>query len=203
VIGLVRQEIPWHSHFIVFFSNRPTAIEYHSMSSPHRGHRQSSSMPSTPNSTSGCPDSHEDPDVESQPLGRPAYDRTGTGLSAISRRCTHSDTPATYNPLVPNWQPGQEPGIDTTKSNDVPSVYQDCDITVVDFSETNMEMHRLDNDSLGAFIAKQKDDWVRCRWINVNGLSWDVVKLLGSDNGLHRLAIEDMLHGNSRTKVDW
>ena len=61
-----------------------------------------------------------------------------------------------------------------------------------------MEMHRLDNDSLGAFVAKQKSDWVRCRWINVNGLSWDVVKVLGSDNGLHRLAIEDLLHGNSR-----
>jgi Mg2+ and Co2+ transporter CorA len=116
---------------------------------------------------------------------------------------------ATYNPLIPNWQPGQEPGIDATKSNtglgslDIPTLYQDCDITVVDFSETNMDMHYLDNGNLEAFIAKRRDAWVRCRWINVNGLSWDVIKLLGSDNGLHRLAIEDLLHGNSRTKVDW
>ncbi|KAI9765239.1 MAG: hypothetical protein M1840_007731 [Geoglossum simile] len=160
-------------------------------------------MLSTPSSAIGSSTSHDEPDVESQPLGRPAYDRTGTGFSTISRRFTRSNTMTTYNPLVPNWQPGQEPGIDTTKSNDAPSLYHDCDITVVDFSETNMDMHNLDNESLGAFIAKRKDDWVRCRWINVNGLSWDVIKLLGSDNRLHRLAIEDLMHGNSRTKVDW
>ena len=163
-----------------------------------------SQMASAPGSMTGPSDAQGDPDVESQPLGRPAHDRTGTGLSSISRRFTRSNTAATYKPLVPNWEPGQEPGIDTTKSNDVSSLYyHDCDITVVDFSESHIDTHDLDNQSLGAFIAKPKEDWVRCRWINVNGLSWDVVKLLGSDHGLHKLAIEDLMHGNSRTKVDW
>lgn len=48
-----------------------------------------------------------------------------------------------------------------------------------------------------------RPDWVVCRWINVNGLSWDVIKLLGNDKRLHRLAIEDLLNPKNRTKADW
>ena len=48
-----------------------------------------------------------------------------------------------------------------------------------------------------------RPDWAVCRWINVNGLSWDVIKLLGSDKSLHRLAIEDLLNPKNRTKADW
>ena len=48
-----------------------------------------------------------------------------------------------------------------------------------------------------------RPDWAVCRWINVNGLSWDVIKLLGNDKRLHRLAIEDLLNPRNRTKVDW
>ncbi|KAI9771409.1 MAG: hypothetical protein M1839_002799 [Geoglossum umbratile] len=164
-------------------------------------------MPSAPGSTVGRPPSHKDLDIESQSIGqRPTCERTSTGFSVMSRRFTRSNT---YNPLVANWQPGREPGIDTTKSHTglsslgVPTLHQDCDITVVDFSETDIDTHYLDNESLEAFITKPRGDWVRCRWINVDGLSWDVIKLLGNDNGLHKLAIEDMMHRNSRTKVDW
>ncbi len=61
----------------------------------------------------------------------------------------------------------------------------------------------LDNANLGEFLARPREDWVQCRWINVNGLSWDVVKMLGNYRSLHRLAIEDLLHTPSRTKADW
>lgn len=37
----------------------------------------------------------------------------------------------------------------------------------------------------------------------VNGLSWDVVRLLGEKQKLHGLAIEDLLHTRNRTKADW
>lgn len=49
----------------------------------------------------------------------------------------------------------------------------------------------------------QRPDWAVCRWINVNGLSWDVIKLLGNDKRLHRLAIEDLMNPRNRTKADW
>ncbi len=42
-----------------------------------------------------------------------------------------------------------------------------------------------------------------CRWISVNGLSWDVIKLLGNHKNLHRLAIEDLTNQKNRTKADW
>ena len=37
----------------------------------------------------------------------------------------------------------------------------------------------------------------------MNGLSWDVIRVLGNHNHLHPLAIEDLLHTKNRTKVDW
>lgn len=83
-------------------------------------------------------------------------------------------------------------------------------------------MHRLDNKSLVPFMEEARPDWVACRWINVNGLSWDVIRLLGNDKGLHRLAIEDLvrlgwtsalvrlaqcdvckMNTKNRTKADW
>ena len=48
-----------------------------------------------------------------------------------------------------------------------------------------------------------RPEWATCRWININGLSWDVIQLLGNDKGLHRLAIEDLLNPRNRTKADW
>ena len=60
-----------------------------------------------------------------------------------------------------------------------------------------MQMHRLDNKSLVPFMEEARPEWVACRWISVNGLSWDVIRLLGNDKGLHRLAIEDLV------RFDW
>lgn len=104
------------------------------------------------------------------------------------------------------WQPGQEPGIDTFASHSFlggPEIYEECEITVVDFSQDDMQMHRLDNRSFAPFMEEAKPDWVVCRWININGLSWDIIKLLGRDKSLHRLAIEDLLNTRNRTKADW
>ena len=47
---------------------------------------------------------------------------------------------------------------------------------------------------------KQQADLTRP---TVNGLSWDVVRLLGKKQKLHSLAIEDLLHTRNRTKADW
>jgi Mg2+ and Co2+ transporter CorA len=87
----------------------------------------------------------------------------------------------------PGWRPGAEPGIDPLKPDgghpgSVPDLHADCQITVVDFSQAS---------------------WVKCRWINVNGMSWDVIQALGKHKDLHRLAIEDIMNTRNRTKVDW
>lgn len=66
-----------------------------------------------------------------------------------------------------------------------------------------MEINDFGNAGLIDFISKPQADWIACRWINVNGLSWDVIQALGKSKKLHRLAIEDMVNTNNRTKVDW
>ena len=130
----------------------------------------------------------------------------------LKRRQTRASTSRTFRtvdvaPLRPNWHPGQEPGLDPTKPNggrpQTPTLQQDCQITVVDFSETDMVMHELNNAKLIAFLDEKQASWIKCRWINVNGLSWDVIQALGKHKRLHRLAIEDLVNTNNRTKADW
>ncbi|KAH3664199.1 hypothetical protein OGAPHI_004550 [Ogataea philodendri] len=44
--------------------------------------------------------------------------------------------------------------------------------------------------------------WSTIRWINVNGLSWGAISMIGEFYNLHRLSIEDMIDVPQRTKVD-
>lgn len=115
------------------------------------------------------------------------------------------------------WIPGQEPGIDT--ANPAPpysrhgsvgvdtllleELDQRCEITVVDFSNEAVTTADLDNENIEEFLQKDPEPWVDVRWINVNGLSWDVIRVLGNYKHLHRLAIEDLINTKNRTKVDW
>jgi hypothetical protein len=104
-----------------------------------------------------------------------------------------------------HFEHGAEPGIDTRQDiePEVPSLGKTCQTTVVDFSEDKIEKHEFDNDELIDFLEKPRADWAKCRWINVNGLSWTVIKALGNKYKLHRLAVEDLLNTRGRAKVDW
>lgn len=150
--------------------------------------------------------------------------RSATGFSRRSvkslrkrgRSNTSKYAPEQFGSKGSAWQPGLEPGIDTsdpaphfhTQSShldelDIQDLNTRCEITIVDFSPDKMEMYELDNDELEGFLKQQREDWVVCRWINVNGLSWDVIRVLGNHKGLHRLAVEDLMHTRNRSKVDW
>lgn len=130
--------------------------------------------------------------------------------STLRRRPTRSNTVHHYQSPQPTthhaWeQPGAEPGIDTNKEpqENYGNLKTDCDITVVDFSDEGYSCVELDNDSLEAFLRDKPKDPSQCRWINVNGLSFDVIRLLGNTHSLHRLAIEDLMNTRGRTKADW
>ncbi|KAH9899003.1 hypothetical protein F4778DRAFT_741885 [Xylariomycetidae sp. FL2044] len=107
----------------------------------------------------------------------------------------------------PNWKPGEEPGIDPSRPDGgrgtIPDLHAVCQITVVDFSPDNLQIHEFDNSQLIEFLRLPQPQWVKCRWINVNGLSWDVIQALGKYKNLHRLAIEDIMNTRNRTKADW
>jgi hypothetical protein len=131
---------------------------------------------------------------------------------SILRRANRSKTSATFRTVdavnfKPNWHAGQEPGLDPSKPNGgrttTPMRHEECQITVVDYSETDIEIHEHDNASLVKFLDKPREDWAKCRWINVNGISWDVVQTLAQHKRLHTLAVEDVINANNRTKADW
>ncbi|KAI0424437.1 hypothetical protein F5Y09DRAFT_324361 [Xylaria sp. FL1042] len=107
----------------------------------------------------------------------------------------------------PGWRPGTEPGIDPRKPDGgqdvVPDLHAECQITVVDFSREDLQIHEMNNAELIEFVKRPQPSWAKCRWINVNGLSWDVIQALGQYKDLHRLAIEDIMNIRNRTKVDW
>ncbi|KAL9012254.1 MAG: hypothetical protein Q9173_002963 [Seirophora scorigena] len=154
-------------------------------------------------------------DLEAQPpqphnVASPLHKVPSSPVDSIKRRIHRSNTAKTYHPERHGrqWAPGQEPGIDTTLPSDgepstLPLLFEECEIMVVDFSMEYIQLHRLSNKSLERFLQDQRPDWATCRWINVNGLSWDVIRLIGNDKGLHRLAIEDMMNTKNRTKADW
>ena len=72
---------------------------------------------------------------------------------------------------------------------------------VIDFSDDNIQEYHLDNDpsndTFKEFMKVEKPDWVACRWIAVNGLSWcvdvpldcHIIGDLSSSAGLFNLQI--------------
>jgi len=142
-------------------------------------------------------------------------------ISSIRRRGRANTAMSVYEPGAmgqsSGWTPGQEPGIDTSDPappynygssvgpdrSQADKLSQLCEITVVDYSSDNMRSYILDNGNLEEFLEQPIEEWSMVRWINVNGLSWDVIRALGNHNGLHRLAIEDLMNTRNRTKADW
>ena len=142
-------------------------------------------------------------------------------ISSVRRRGRVNTAKSAYETggmgRTTGWTPGQEPGIDTSDpappysngnsigpdSGHPNKLRQLCEITVVDYSSDNMKSYILDNGNLEEFLQRPAEKWSMVRWINVNGLSWDVIRLLGNHKGLHRLAIEDLMNTRNRTKADW
>ena len=135
--------------------------------------------------------------------------QTTNTIGMRHRHPKRSNTITTYHePVHPNWQPGAEPGIDTSTEDEktparLSNIKADCEINIMDFSDTDLRHCQATNATLSEYLDDPRPEGMVCRWISVNGLSWDVVKCLGNKFNLHRLAIEDLLHDHTRTKVDW
>jgi hypothetical protein len=95
-----------------------------------------------------------------------------------------------------------EPGLDY-RTLDVEGFDISADVTITDYSTERCSISRIEAlEDLQKFFMDDRPTWAKVRWINVNGLNWECVKLLASQYNLHRLAIEDML-SVQRTKADW
>lgn len=137
----------------------------------------------------------------------------GSAEGVRFRKPSRTNTVTTYHepdstPAGENWQPGAEPGVDTSLEDDkIPAhltrLKAQCDINIIDFSDLEVKRMSADNASLAQCLAAPRTEDLPCRWISVNGLSWDVIKILGNKYHLHRLSVEDLMHTHTRTKVDW
>lgn len=156
------------------------------------------------------------PRAEPRQASRSEGDIFRETFSPLRRRSTRTATFKTFEDgdefdasysERPGWQPGSEPGYDPNLPDgghaSMPTLSAPCEITVVDFSLDGMVKQHYDNEGFIAFLEHPKESWAKCRWININGLSWDVIQAVGSKKGLHKLALEDVMNIRNRTKADW
>ncbi|KAJ7819957.1 hypothetical protein B0H14DRAFT_1350879 [Mycena olivaceomarginata] len=95
---------------------------------------------------------------------------------------------------------GAEPGIDPRRASmemQYRTLKKDCVIEIVDYSAVSSSFLNMRNAEFVDWCASSKSKrqpWVKVRWINITGVSWDVIKALSLKHELHPLALEDVLH---------
>lgn len=86
---------------------------------------------------------------------------------------------------------GAEPGADPRRASTFVRyghVRQQCLIEVADYSATRSSFGRMSNREFLKFLddpgAGRREPWVKVRWINVGGVSWDVLSALALKYGV-------------------
>ncbi|KAJ6570112.1 magnesium transporter [Mycena vulgaris] len=102
---------------------------------------------------------------------------------------------------------GAEPGVDPRRASadaQFGGIKQDCVIEVADYSAIRSSFGRMTNREFVSFMndpgASEREPWVKVRWINIGGMSWDVIKAVSIKYDLHPLALEDVFHTRSQTR---
>ncbi|EJC98797.1 uncharacterized protein FOMMEDRAFT_149129 [Fomitiporia mediterranea MF3/22] len=108
---------------------------------------------------------------------------------------------------------GAEPGIDPRRASaylNYGHIRQKCTIELVDYSSVRASFGKMENRGFTEFLmdprASARESWVKVRWINVGGVSWDVISSLAIKYDIHPLALEDVLHmrgTQARSKADY
>ena len=85
---------------------------------------------------------------------------------------------------------GAEPGVDPRRdlANLVYGhIRENCVIDICDYSSVRSSSGRMGNREFVQFLndddASAKEPWVKVRWINVSGISWDVISALAIKYG--------------------
>lgn len=128
--------------------------------------------------------------------------------------------------FISNRGIGAEPGVDPRRESanvTFGHIQQSCLIEMVEYSSVRSKFTQMSNQQFVELLndpgTSLREPWVKVRWINVGGISWDVMKALALTFGvciqfphllyllvldLHPLALEDVLQrGNARSKADY
>lgn len=94
------------------------------------------------------------------------------------------------NVLVSGRGVGAEPGVDPRRASadaQYGGIKQDCVIEVADYSAVRSSFGRMTNREFVSFVndpaASAREPWVKVRWINIGGISWDVIKAVSLTYG--------------------
>jgi hypothetical protein len=85
---------------------------------------------------------------------------------------------------------GAEPGVDPRRQSATLAyghIRENCVIEVCDYSSVRSSFGRMTNkgfiDYLNNAEASAREPWVKVRWINIGGISWDVISAVGLKYG--------------------
>lgn len=97
--------------------------------------------------------------------------------------------------------PGAAPGIEHDEIAALPTSPGQVSVTCVDYCPSKVVEQQIDD--LNDFLDHHRPEWVKVRWINIDGLSdMGVIHALATKYELHPLAIEDLLDLSDRPKVE-
>lgn len=91
---------------------------------------------------------------------------------------------------------GAEPGVDPRRpaiDAAYRHIHEECEIEIVDYSSVRSTTRRLNNVEFVSFMEANGTDvpprepWVKVRWINIAGVSWDVIKAVSISYGSYFL----------------
>jgi hypothetical protein len=93
--------------------------------------------------------------------------------------------------LAKNGAAGAEPGIDARKATAFAMyghIRQSCVIEITDYSSTQHSFGRMSNEQFVNMMsdaqASEREPWAKVRWINIAGVSWDVISSLAIRYGM-------------------
>jgi magnesium transporter len=96
---------------------------------------------------------------------------------------------------------GTAPGIEYDEIIDLPSGNAQAMITCIDYSPGNVSVQHIED--LEDFLGHHRPKWSAVRWISIVSLSdMNAIHALATKYDLHPLAVEDVLHGRQRPKVE-
>lgn len=97
--------------------------------------------------------------------------------------------------------PAAAPGVEHDEIAALPSSPGQVVVTCIDYCPGKVAEQQVED--LAGFLDHHRSDWVKVRWINVDGLSdMGVIHALATKYELHPLAIEDLLDLGDRPKVE-
>ncbi|KAJ3183467.1 hypothetical protein HDU87_006786 [Geranomyces variabilis] len=102
-------------------------------------------------------------------------------------------------------RPGLPPGVDVKRPQpELEELFKsEALIRVVDFSATRYQFNDLSRHTLAEFLETPRPAWAKTRWIDVRGINYPVIGMLGEKYHLHPLAVEDVFHSPQPIKADW